>query len=97
MRVAYADKRLEDLARKRRSKHYSEQIARRILKFVDFAKASASEQDLRNMVSLGYHNLKGEREGQRAVRLTGNWRLIVTVERQDDGEIVMLLEVVDYH
>lgn len=96
MRVAYANKKLEELARDRRSKHYSEQIAKRFLKFIDFARAAAGEQDLRNMTSLGYHNLKGDLEGHRAVKLTGNWRLLVRVEH-DNGETLIVVDVVDYH
>ncbi|MCW2955526.1 MAG: hypothetical protein JWO69_395, partial [Thermoleophilia bacterium] len=60
-------------------------------------RSATSEQDVRAMASFGYHNLKGERDGQRAVKLTGNWRLIVRVDRQENGETVVLLDVVDYH
>ena len=45
--------------------------------------------------ALDLHPLRGDRRGQYAIRLTGRMRLIV--ERGDDVETVIVVEVVDYH
>ena len=44
--------------------------------------------------ALRLHSLRGDRAGQHAMSLTGNWRLIV--ERISEG-IVRILAVEDYH
>ena len=41
------------------------------------------------------HPLRGDRRGQYALRLTGRMRLII--ERGDDPDAVIVVEVVDYH
>ena len=45
--------------------------------------------------ALGLHPLRGDRRGQYALRLTGRMRLII--ERGDDTDTVIVVEVVDYH
>lgn len=57
-----------------------------------------SEQDLYSWQSLGFHPLKkGKRKGQYAVWLTGNWRLIMTIEEDADSKYLLIQEIVDYH
>ena len=43
---------------------------------------------------LNFHALSGDRRGQHALRLTGQMRLIVTIENE---RTVIVEEVVDYH
>ena len=43
---------------------------------------------------MDFHPLTGGRRGQYALRLTGQVRMIVTIE---DGRTVIVEEVVDYH
>ena len=45
--------------------------------------------------ALGLHPLRGDRRGQYALRLTGRMRLVI--ERGDDADTVIVVEVVDYH
>lgn len=55
------------------------------------------ERDLRAMRSLNLEKLKGKRTGQSSVRLNDQFRLILTFRTGDDGRIVVVLELVDYH
>lgn len=50
--------------------------------------------DLASIRAFDFHPLSGTRRGQHAIRLTGQVRLIVTVEQP---ETVTIVEVVDYH
>ncbi len=45
--------------------------------------------------ALAFHPLRGDRRGQYALRLTGRMRLIV--ERGNEPDTVIVVEVVDYH
>ncbi|MCY3656958.1 MAG: type II toxin-antitoxin system RelE/ParE family toxin [Chloroflexi bacterium] len=51
-------------------------------------------EDLYKLVPLRFHPLTGDRRGQHALRLTGQMRIIVTVE---DEQTLIIEEVVDYH
>ena len=44
--------------------------------------------------SLNLHPLTGDRRGQHSLRLTGQMRMIVTIE---DEQTIIVEEVVDYH
>lgn len=46
-----------------------------------------------NIPNYRLHPMKGERKGQWAVWISGNWRLVVEFEGQD----VVNVELVDYH
>lgn len=43
-----------------------------------------------------WEELKADRAGQWSARLTGNWRLIVQPE-EDEEVVVLVVEIVDYH
>ena len=54
--------------------------------------AAANPAGLNNP-GYGLHPLKGERKGQWALSVSGNWRLVFTF----DGEDVTDLDLIDYH
>ncbi len=58
---------------------------------------ASSEQDLRAMNSLHFEKLVGDRGGQHSIRLNDQWRLILRLEDDADGRVVVIVEVVDYH
>lgn len=59
--------------------------------------AARDERDLYALKSLHFEKLKGGRSGQHSIRLNEQWRLIVTLEETDQGRIVNIVEIVDYH
>ena len=59
--------------------------------------AASSEQDLRGMKSLHFEKLAGDRAGQHSIRLNDQWRLILRLEDDDDGRVLVIVEVADYH
>ena len=62
---------------------------RRLLSALDAATCPANM----NAPGYGLHPLKGEMKGQRAVRVSGNWRLTFAFE----GEDAILVDYKDYH
>lgn len=97
MRVDHRDKKLEAMEKDRHSKHFSEAVVKKYLKAMEFIRAAVTEDDLRPLATLGYHNLKGDREGQRGFTLTRNERLVVQPTVDQHGQLMMVIEVVDYH
>ena len=56
-----------------------------------------NKQDLINSKCLGFHALVGNRKDKYAVRLTGNWRLIMKIEHNAESKYLLIVEITDYH
>lgn len=69
------------------------QSCRRKLNFLRNAK---DERDLWNFKSLRYEKLKGDREGQRSIRLNDQWRVLLEVSSSNPPTIT-ILDIEDYH
>jgi len=72
-------------------------VTKAFRKKVTFLQSAESEMDLRNYRALHYEKLKGDRQGQHSIRLNQQWRLILRVEQDADGRLLIVVEVVDYH
>ncbi len=66
-------------------------------KRLQFIRASPDERAFYNMKSLHYEKLKGDRDGQRSMRLNDQWRLILRLEEDDTGKMVVIISIADYH
>jgi len=60
-------------------------------------RAATDERDLYQLRSLRFERLKGKRKGQRSIRLNDQWRLIMSIEECEEGKVVVIMEVTDYH
>lgn len=72
-------------------------VTKQFRKKVAILVAAVDERDLRAMRSLHYEKLTGDRLGQRSIRLNKQWRLILRLDEDDDGQTVIVIEIVDYH
>ncbi len=79
----------EDAARS-----WGPEVGRRYIQRVAALLAAERVSDLYNVRALDLRPLTGDRRGQYAIRLTGQMRVIITVE---DERSVIIEEVVDYH
>ena len=85
------------------------QMARKVDQRLEELKAANTLADMRMIPGARYHELSGQREGQLAVNISGNFRLIFIPEHEpipekDDGGLdwdavidIKIIEVVDYH
>jgi len=55
------------------------------------------ERTLRGLAGLRMEKLHGIRDGQYSVRVTSQFRLIFTIEKDDGGNLLLIIELVDYH
>ncbi len=76
---------------------YGRDLVRAYRKKVGFLVAAASELDLRNYRALRFEKLRGDRAGQHSIRLNDQWRLILRLETDDQGQMLIVVEIVDYH
>ena len=59
--------------------------------------AAADERDLYALKSLHFEALKGRRAGQHSVRLNKQFRLILRIEADDRGKVIIVIDIEDYH
>ena len=60
-------------------------------------RAAPNEQTLRNWKSLHYEKLKGDRDGQRSIRINRQFRLVFTLDEHCQPPKITVLDVEDYH
>ena len=60
-------------------------------------RAAEDERTLRSWKSLHYEKLKGERDGQRSIRLNDQFRLVFILDDQARPQKVTILSIEDYH
>ncbi len=60
-------------------------------------RAAIDDRSLRNWKSLNYEKLKGERAGQRSIRLNDQYRMILTLDESTAPQTVTVIAIEDYH
>jgi len=73
-------------------KAYGKVVARRFIQRVNIIEVARDIEEIKGLPGLSCHELKGDRKGQWAVKLTGFYRLIFTLEGER-LEIVIIEEV----
>ena len=59
--------------------------------------AAPDERTLRNFKSFHYEKLRGDREGERAIRLNDQWRLVFLLDSVQSEPVITVLCIEDYH
>jgi len=78
-------------------KQFGSDLTKAYRKKVGFLIAAESELDLRNYKSLHYEKLSGDRAGQHSIRLNKQWRLLLQVQTDEQGRLLIIIEIIDYH
>lgn len=60
-------------------------------------RAAVDDRSLRNWKSLHYEKLKGDREGQRSIRLNDQIRMVFELDEETDPQTITILSIEDYH
>ena len=60
-------------------------------------RAAPDERTLRNWKSLHYEKLRGDREGQRSIRLNDQFRMVFELDEDTEPQTVTILSIEDYH
>lgn len=72
-------------------------LTKQFRKAMQLIVAAKDDRDLRNYRGLRLEKLDGKRQGQHSVRLNDQFRLILRFETDDDGRVVTIVELTDYH
>jgi proteic killer suppression protein len=76
---------------------FDRSIVKAYRKRMQLIRAARDERDFYALKSLHFEKLKGDREGQHSMRLNDQWRLILRLKKTDDGKVVVIISISDYH
>ncbi len=73
------------------------EVVDRLRSRLELLRAAPDERTIRNWKSLHYEKLKGDRDGQRSIRLNKKWRLVFVIDENRNHKTIVILKVEDYH
>ena len=76
---------------------YSPSVITSFRKKIQIIEAATDERDLYGLKSLHFEKLKGDRKGQYSIRLNKQWRLILSMVKDKNNKIVLVISIEDYH
>ncbi len=76
---------------------FSAGVVKAFRKRMQFIRGAANENDLTGMNSYRFERLKGDRKDEYSIRLNDQFRLIFLIEKADDGNTLVILDIEDYH
>jgi len=98
MRFRFIDKKLEALyTDEKGAEQYERGVVKGFFRVMTIIASAPDPRDFRQFKSLHFEKLSADRVGQHSFRLNGQWRLIVRLERDGQGQEVVIIEIVDYH
>lgn len=98
MRFAFTNKKLERLYTEGEGREsFPEEVVNTLLRRVRHIEAAKNERDLRVPPSVHYEQLKGEYAGKASFRLNRQWRLILSVEKDEEGKYILIHEINNHY
>lgn len=98
MRFRFENRKLEELyTSEAGAKRYPAAVVDAFFDVMAVIADAPDERDLYALKSLHFEALKGARAGERSLRLNKQFRLIVQLERDEEGSLVAVIKIEDYH
>ena len=66
-------------------------------KRLQYIRSATDERAFYSMKSLHFEKLKGNRAGEYSMRMNDQWRLILELAERQDGKVVWIISIEDYH
>ncbi|MEH2400635.1 type II toxin-antitoxin system RelE/ParE family toxin [Nostoc sp.] len=99
MRFIFKKKKLEALYTEEKDAHKYPGVVDDFFEVMAIIDAAVDERDLYAQKGLRFKKLQGKREkvGQHSLRLNDQWRLILTVDKDEQGNYLTIIDIEDYH
>ncbi len=98
MKVAFKDHKLRELLAEGEKAHrFPLAVYQAFVDTVLFMEQALDERDLYKAPGFHMERLQGRRKGQYSVRLNKQFRLCFEIIKDQEGNLILLLEIVDYH
>jgi proteic killer suppression protein len=76
---------------------FGRDAGRAFRRVIQFVRDAQDERDFYAWKSLHFEKLKGSRKHQRSMRLNDQFRLIIQVDVANDGHVIVVEAIEDYH
>lgn len=96
MRFGFRSTRLQQLYQSEAdARRYPPEVVEAFFEAMTVIRAATDERDLYALKGFHFEKLKGERgrEGDRSLRLNKQWRLIIRVEHDAQGKLILILDI----
>jgi proteic killer suppression protein len=99
VRFQFKDKKLAALYTKEKDAHKYPGVVDDFFEVIAIIGSAPDQRDLYAQKGLRFEKLSGKRgkQGQRSLRLNQQWRLIVTLEEDEQGAYLQIHGIEDYH
>lgn len=98
MRFKFKDKNLYLLYTEEKNAHrYPAKVVDAFFDVMAIITSAENENDIRAFKQLHFEKLKGNRKDRISLRLKEQFRLIIEIVKDENGKIIWILEIVDYH
>lgn len=94
MRFNFHTKKLKDLyTEEKGARKYPPEVADSFFEAIAIIAAAKDVRDLYALKGLRFEKLSGNRKGDRSIRLTKQWRLILKLEKDQQGNYLIILDI----
>lgn len=99
LRFQFKKKKLEALYTEEKNAHKYPGVVDDFFEVMTIIDAAVDERDLYALKGLRFEKLSGKRgkQGQRSLRLNDQWRLIVVLDQDEQGQYLTIIDIEDYH
>ena len=99
MRFKFKKKKIEELYTQEKNAHKYPNVIDDFFEAMSAIDAAKDERDLYSLKGFHFEKLKGQRgkKGERSLRLNRQWRLIVSIVKDEDGNFLLIIDIEDYH
>ena len=99
LRFHFKKKKIEALYTEEKNAHKYPGVVDDFFEVMTIIDAAVDERDLYALKGLRFEKLSGKRgkQGQRSLRLNDQWRLIVVLNQDEQGQYLTIIDIDDYH
>ncbi len=96
MRFKFKKEKIADLYTEEKNAHKYPNVIDDFFDAMSTIAAAKDERDLYALQGFHFEKLKG-RPRERSLRLNKQWRLIVSIEEDEEGRYLLIIDIADYH
>lgn len=79
------------------ARKFGPEVVKGFFKVMDRITAAIDERDLHAFKGMNYEALQGNRAHQNSLRINDQWRVIVERQQAEDGTLLLIVNIEDYH
>jgi toxin HigB-1 len=98
LRFRFGSKKLRGLyERETYAERFPAEVVDAFFEVMSVVSAAVDERDFRTLKSLHFEKLEADRKGQQSFRLNKQWRLIVSIQKDEKGKYLSIIEIDNHY